>query len=804
MLQVSEASARDAMNGNIKGMVISLVQKHLGRPVTQEDISWVAQDAPFGEFIGKVSIPSLGLHNLSGSPERNKKMAEASAAVVAHKRVMQAISGQKPSNSPKAKAVAQNAKAKAKAVVGNGNVKMSKVLQNQLPASLTHASFQGKYGKQVGEVPYRQPYGKPVGEVPYRQPVGHAGQVLGKRKSAQPEDQGAAKKQKMTQVSQGSKMQFATDPFVIHAGGSNPPKRAGWITQGMPAGLGAHAGPGPKAKPPGAGPLAKLGGPKAKAAGLVARPGIAKAVAKQKSAPNLGNSTKPALDPFAFGYELAQFAVRSGKVVKVGTVSSAAKPKDGPKPPPGPPPKALLKLSSMAAGQKRQLSGPSQPAAKKHKSISTAAVLSEDTTWTKRTSEEKMKTKATYEEWRDFRGSIGTDPDGVNRTSFDNWYASVCLVCLTEVQLTNFPGHAAGSKHAKAYKDMGGMQLHDSIIRPDPHAQVDEHQCTAEDFAFLCGYHGVKVLVLGEQDYSFSLRVAQEQSANGGVSIVATSYLAAHDPTEEEWHVKDDGERSRYSRRSLPDMKGALQQNLSELSELGGVILHSVDATNMEETLLPQIEETQFDVIVFPFPRASLQRGLDPRNSQLLRGFFRSIASNGLLTPDGAVELLMLKNQYAEWDTACMALEYGFELYSRVALPDGFYQSREMSGKPWKPQGGEMYIFSNGPNENSDASSYVKEEPQPAEPAKPKPKPMAKQNQTKSKPVGEVLAKAPAQNGSSAWAEGAKAGEKKSASWWALRTVSIKGEPEEDEKETNDDFGKGEDDDLNLASLDEA
>merc|ERR1711869_41141 len=56
--------------------------------------------------------------------------------------------------------------------------------------------------------------------------------------------------------------------------------------------------------------------------------------------------------------------------------------------------------------------------------------------------------------------------------------------------------------------------------------------------------------------------------------------------------------------------------------------------------------------------------------------------------------MLMLQGQYPEWDTACMALEHGFELYSRVGLPDGFYQSREMSGKPWKPQGGEMYIFS--------------------------------------------------------------------------------------------------------------
>eukprot|EP00746_Dinoflagellata_sp_MGD_P127733 gnl/MRDRNA2_/MRDRNA2_62232_c0_seq1.p1 gnl/MRDRNA2_/MRDRNA2_62232_c0~~gnl/MRDRNA2_/MRDRNA2_62232_c0_seq1.p1 ORF type:complete len:626 (-),score=135.12 gnl/MRDRNA2_/MRDRNA2_62232_c0_seq1:77-1849(-) len=382
------------------------------------------------------------------------------------------------------------------------------------------------------------------------------------------------------------------------------------------------------------------------------------------------------------------WAVRNGKLVQVdgaghGGDKLSTVPNRGPS----------QVMSAMATATKRKLSVPVEPAAKKKK-VSTAAAIDKDTTWTKRTEDEKDQARATYQQWRDFRASIGMDPSSTNVTSFDGWYASVCLACLTEVQLINFPSHAKGARHAKSYKEIGGLQLLDGVIRPDPHAQVAAHQSSVGDFASLCGFEGSRVLVIGEQDYSFSLKVAQQQHESGEASIVATSYLAAHDPSEVEFHAKDDGERTRYSRKSLPSMNGALQQNLDALQELGGVALHSVDATNLEETLLPQLSDHQFDVVVFPFPRASLQRGCDPRNSQLLRGYFRSVAETGLLADQGVVQLLMLQNQYAEWDTACMALEHGFELFSRVALPKGFYQSREMSGKPWTPEGGEMYIFS--------------------------------------------------------------------------------------------------------------
>ena len=62
---------------------------------------------------------------------------------------------------------------------------------------------------------------------------------------------------------------------------------------------------------------------------------------------------------------------------------------------------------------------------------------------------------------------------------------------------------------------------------------------------------------------------------------------------------------------------------------LGGLVLHSVDATDLRGTFLPQCSVAEYDVIVFPFPRASLVRGVDPRNPRLLRNFFRSVNDVG-------------------------------------------------------------------------------------------------------------------------------------------------------------------------------
>ena len=201
------------------------------------------------------------------------------------------------------------------------------------------------------------------------------------------------------------------------------------------------------------------------------------------------------------------------------------------------------------------------------------------------------------------------------------------------------------------------------------------------------------VLTLGEMDFSFSLAVARLRPP--GTPLVATSYLAEHDPTELEVHPADDGERAAYRRFSLPGMQGALHRNIDALNKLGSQVLHSVDATNLQGTLRTQGIEGGFHIVVFPFPRYSLSRAPNPCNSRLLRDFFLSVL-DGVLLEGGLIQLVMLSSQYEDWDVNGMANDVGMKLTSRVELPRNFYQPREMSGKPWVPSGAELLTFQAG------------------------------------------------------------------------------------------------------------
>jgi len=96
-----------------------------------------------------------------------------------------------------------------------------------------------------------------------------------------------------------------------------------------------------------------------------------------------------------------------------------------------------------------------------------------------------------------------------------------------------------------------------------------------------------------------------------------------------------------------------------------------------------------FDIIVFPFPRSSLKRGLDFRNSTLIQGFFHELRVHRkeLVYEMSQVQMICLDNQFAEWDVANIARENGWVLKWRccvdfAAMPG--YQPREISGKAWK------------------------------------------------------------------------------------------------------------------------
>merc|ERR1712194_910240 len=128
---------------------------------------------------------------------------------------------------------------------------------------------------------------------------------------------------------------------------------------------------------------------------------------------------------------------------------------------------------------------------------------------------------------------------------------------------------------------------------------------------------------------------------------------------------------------------------------LGAEVVHSVDATDLPGTLMSQTSGT-YNLIVFPFPRASLQRGCVPKNPRVVRNFFRSVNEANILESGGKIGIVLLRSQFAEWDMACLALEAGYHLVDQATLPDGFYQGREMSGKifdSWKQIGAEIYMF---------------------------------------------------------------------------------------------------------------
>lgn len=188
-----------------------------------------------------------------------------------------------------------------------------------------------------------------------------------------------------------------------------------------------------------------------------------------------------------------------------------------------------------------------------------------------------------------------------------------------------------------------------------------------------------------------------------GDNLVGTSYLGAFDAnaSEPEEHPADDGIRANYFRRTLPSHQGQLQHNLNLLSQYHASTAHNIDGTKLWECLKdakPPVYTGPFDIIVFPFPRASLKRGLDFRNSTLIQGFFHEIRArrSELLYPLSQIQMIVLDNQFKEWDIANIAKENGWTLKWRCcinfsSLPQ--YQPRELSGKAWNPKTARLLVF---------------------------------------------------------------------------------------------------------------
>eukprot|EP00401_Gymnodinium_catenatum_P075606 CAMPEP_0117546264 /NCGR_PEP_ID=MMETSP0784-20121206/46518_1 /TAXON_ID=39447 /ORGANISM="" /LENGTH=564 /DNA_ID=CAMNT_0005343131 /DNA_START=19 /DNA_END=1713 /DNA_ORIENTATION=+ len=309
----------------------------------------------------------------------------------------------------------------------------------------------------------------------------------------------------------------------------------------------------------------------------------------------------------------------------------------------------------------------------------------------KATEAERAQATSRFAAWRAGRLGVGADPESSRATSMDWWYAEVCLACLAHCPLQQYSAHAATKKHLQAYSELRGLRLRPGVHRPDPHAADGVALSEDGDFYSVGRFATSRVLVLGESDFSFSLRVAQlQRETTGETQLVATSYLAAYNASEPEVCLSR-GVPIWYRKKHLSDNDGALHENLRSLGEMGAQILHEVDAADIDGTLLRRGTPGGFDVISFPFPQASPCS--DPRNASLIRDFFRSVESSDVLADSGVVQVVLLSTQYAAWDVTYLAFEAGFKVDTRVAFPEYFYQSRLLIGKGWSPRNAHLYVF---------------------------------------------------------------------------------------------------------------
>jgi len=281
------------------------------------------------------------------------------------------------------------------------------------------------------------------------------------------------------------------------------------------------------------------------------------------------------------------------------------------------------------------------------------------------------------------------------------WYAQVCLACLKAVQHISLHGHLHGIQHRKVVT-RNGLRPNFSrkipmLVYPGSRSSnlLDEDNWGLEQITplevlpkekFLDSVaelrRGQRCLVLGEQDFSFSNKLGY---IVGGENVIGTCYLSKHDPNIPDVKTLNDGERRFHQQKCLGSMDGDLELNLTLADQTGVSIRYNVDAQDIQGSLLDKesIKLKPFNRIIFPFPRVSLIRGCDPNNSVLIRKFLISARDTRCLARNGLVQLIMLENQFREWDILHIAEEVGYTLRSLGwmnfdSLP---YQARDVTGK---------------------------------------------------------------------------------------------------------------------------
>lgn len=328
---------------------------------------------------------------------------------------------------------------------------------------------------------------------------------------------------------------------------------------------------------------------------------------------------------------------------------------------------------------------------------------------------ESFAFRSVIKHWQTIRTQLITNADllQVKKYNIDElctdenlWYAQICLSCLTEVQTNSWQQHLHGQIHKSLFMKYPRKCIIKRCLTPGENIR-QSILFNKQYFMQIANYvNGSRILILGEQDFSYSLAVCNILGT--GENIICTSYLAAYDilKYEPEEHPADDGERAHYFRKTLPSHNGQLQQNLLTLkSKFNAECIHSIDATKLFNDLQQAcvvdgrlVYSGPFDIIVFPFPRASLRRGCDFRNSTLIQGFFNEIRvhKKQLLFEHSQIQLIVLENQFKDWDLENIAKENGWILKWRCMADFNQlfgYQPRELSGKAWSPKDALLLVF---------------------------------------------------------------------------------------------------------------
>lgn len=154
---------------------------------------------------------------------------------------------------------------------------------------------------------------------------------------------------------------------------------------------------------------------------------------------------------------------------------------------------------------------------------------------------------------------------------------------------------------------------------------------------------GIRVLTLGDGDFTFSLAVARMVSDNG--VVWATSY------------------ESEATLQSV--YKNDFNDTLRELKDRNVKVQYQVDATQLNQTFSlseSNNHDRRFDRIVWNFPCSAIARGQDGQNQEmdcnkdLVRKFVAQ--ARHYLTPNGQIHINhKTKPPYNQWNLAEVALE---------------------------------------------------------------------------------------------------------------------------------------------------